>query len=225
MPARHNTDQTMMINCRFDKVMGKNDCLYLDGLYLGVHRRLIELNNQDGGTLSESNFKFPIRKMNNVEFEKGEESYNKQFGAIRSTIESKFAEIGNVFYRFHGSQNTRVDPQTYNLQLKFCCFLLNLSTMCQDMETDHFHHLFLEENFDFPSENAFDDRTVGDRTAYEEFKEMAIRQRQMTFVQLLLRQSNTKRNSEESIIFPPISREISEEGSVIERIDEIREDE
>ena len=101
--------------------MHKNDCLFLDCIYKGTHQKLIELKNYQRGELSEENFRFSIRNINNVEFSKGEEKYNKQFSGIRATIETKFADIGNIFLRFHSNNHFRVSD--FNAQIKLCSFL------------------------------------------------------------------------------------------------------
>ena len=192
-PALINTDQKMMVKYRFDKLMTKNDCIYLDGLYKGAHKELIEKNNNEGGELNDDNFRFPIRKLNNIAFSKGETKYNDQFGGIRSTIESKFAEIGNQFNRFHCDNRPNIKENTYNCQLKLCCFLLNLSIICESFEIQEFHREWLREGFDFLEKDEIileDDRTVN-----ENDKEKRINVVQNRLIDRIMMENNLGINS------------------------------
>ena len=152
LPARLNTDQKMFKKYRIDKIMSKYDCMMMDGLYKGTHTKLIEIDNEEGGELKECNFRFPLRKIRNVDFSLGEQKFNDQFGGLRSKIESAFAELGNTFHRFDSNNNLKCSPEVANLQLKFCSLLLNFRTIDIDIEFKLLFNSWLTPNIDFGEE-------------------------------------------------------------------------
>ena len=126
-PCSKGNDGTMFIESRIDNKMTNCDCLLLDGLYLQYIGDLVELNKKENGDIKYHNFCCPIRKQRNIEFSVEETKYNKKHGSFRSAIETKFAQISNIFKRFSHKKITRVsDGKIFGLQLKFCCLLLNI---------------------------------------------------------------------------------------------------
>jgi len=153
-PCKDYSDGKMLVDCRVDKIMNSKDCLQIDGGYTLSLQELLNKHKIDNGDLSEQNFCFPYRKQKGINLTPEQLLYNQEHGSMRSTIETLFATISNIFLHFHPSSLIRASNfKSYNVQLKFACLMLNFKHFCQlynIMESD-LHKMWFNENFDFPS--------------------------------------------------------------------------
>lgn len=103
------------------------DGLYINTLYETIAK--YSLRNLD---LDESNFTFPIKKINKKDLEEDENKLNNYIGGFRSRIETYFANLGRTFIRFDAKNKIRITKlETYNIQLRLCCALLNIKKISE----------------------------------------------------------------------------------------------
>ncbi|KAG2223231.1 hypothetical protein INT45_006112 [Circinella minor] len=109
------------------------------------------------GELNDYNFFYPIRKEPNENLNKQEKHFNDVFGSFRSSIENQFCELGKKFNRFSNNKSTlKTDDYKYvNLQMKVAFLLKNIKIFTETFNiiTQDHHKLWIENNFEFPSDN------------------------------------------------------------------------
>ncbi|KAI7846632.1 hypothetical protein BDC45DRAFT_415104, partial [Circinella umbellata] len=106
--------------------------------------------------IDESNFTFPINKKKKIKLQKDEEELNKYIGGFRSKIETYFAYIGKKFNRFDAKNKIRVTKlETYNIQLRFCCALLNIKKIVDITKLNMLpkYSKWMEKGFNYPNKN------------------------------------------------------------------------
>lgn len=155
LPCKDNNDDKMLINnVNFNKFFTLYDNMCFDGLYKNTLNETIEKYSLRNLELKINNFTFPIEKQKNIDLTDEEDNYNKYIGGFRSRIETYFANLGKLFKRFDAKNNVRVTKlETYNIQLKLSCVLLNIKkiTELSKLNISHKHSLWLNDGFDYPN--------------------------------------------------------------------------
>ena len=158
-PCKDYNDGTMFLDMKIDRKIDPLDCVACDGGYPLFIAKYLETSE----VLNDSNFCYPIRKARNVELTSQEKEYNKYFGSFRSRIEGTFGELGTTFERFNNKAPIRVtDINTFTLQLKLACLLLNIKTFCKTFAINPEPHnsLWLKELYEYPGNNRSQEFTV-----------------------------------------------------------------
>lgn len=155
LPCKNNNDDKMLINnIQFNNFFTLYDNICFDGLYKNTLNETIEKYSLRNLDLKINNFTFPIEKQKNIDLTDEETNFNNYIGGFRSRIESYFANLGKVFKRFDAKNNVRVTKlETYNIQLKLACVLLNIKkfTELSGLNPLHKHSLWLKDGFDYPN--------------------------------------------------------------------------
>jgi hypothetical protein len=116
-------------------VAPESDCILYDAAYEKRLRNFISLNEDLG--YSKKNLCSPIVKPAGIQLSPEERELQNHLSSFRSIIETeKFANLVNVF-AFFGSQNTKRTKRfrQFNLQLKVCIILLDISTYIKKYES------------------------------------------------------------------------------------------
>lgn len=151
----NNDDKMFINNVHLNKFFSINDCLCFDGLYENSLNEVIQKYTNAGLRVNIDNFCFPIRNYNKKVENSDEIQFNKELGGFRSRIESYFSNISRIFKRLDPQNKVRVTKiETYNLQLKFCCLLLNIKNFIniypyKNDFNNNYYSLWMEKNFDF----------------------------------------------------------------------------
>jgi hypothetical protein len=148
-PCATNNDGSMLVSMGLDsKNVSRFDVVCMDGGYSLFLDRLVQVNPH----LQKSNFVTPIRRSKGVNLSPDEASYNSVVGSFRSSIESRFGELGHLFQRFNGKSVIRVSDDTmFTVQLKLACVLSNIKkfvAMGQLQHTEH-HMFWMQSGFDY----------------------------------------------------------------------------
>jgi hypothetical protein len=152
LPCKNNNDDNMFLNVKINRFFNETDCICFDGLYENTVHEVIEKYENVGYNISINNFCFPIRKDKNVNLSNDEADYNEQLGSFRSKIEKYFAELSSIFKRFNPQNKIRItDKNTYNIQLKLACVLLNMKyfTNIFKVEDNNHYNKWRQCNFDY----------------------------------------------------------------------------
>jgi hypothetical protein len=146
LPCRSNPDGVMLTQIDVESVIHKCDCVALDGAYYPFIKRITE-----DTTLVDHNFSCPIRRSIGVDLSEEEKQYNDIFGGFRSKIEAIFGELGSTFKRFTNRRPKLVELDTFNLQLKLACLLLNNRRFITSgvIKVQSHHMSWLQPGFDF----------------------------------------------------------------------------
>lgn len=151
----NNDDKMFINNVHLNKFFSINDCLCFDGLYENSLNEVIQKYTNAGLRINIDNFCFPIRNYNKKVENSDEIQFNKELGGFRSRIESYFSNISRIFKRLDPQNKVRVTKiETYNLQLRFCCLLLNIKNFIniypyKNDFNNNYYSLWMEKNFDF----------------------------------------------------------------------------
>ncbi|KAI8091170.1 uncharacterized protein B0P05DRAFT_450095, partial [Gilbertella persicaria] len=146
----------MFLNMKLYKKIKEHDCVALDGGYTLFIKQFENLCKNRNIKLCDKNFFYPIRKENGIPLNVQEEHYNKVFGSFRSTVENQFKDLYNKFKRFSNNNSIlKTDDIKYiNLQLKVSFLLKNIQNFSDKFNiiVQEQHKLWVNENFDFPSD-------------------------------------------------------------------------
>ncbi|KAI7816178.1 hypothetical protein BC939DRAFT_388461, partial [Gamsiella multidivaricata] len=132
------------------KGINKLDCNALDGGYNLYINKLLDSSDE----LQYENFCYPIRKTRGIALTDEEKSYNDIFGSFRSKIEGHFGEMQSTFTKFsHTVVNATAEKDTFGLQYKLACLLLNIKRFAalKDIPTEQHHMFWVQDGFDYPS--------------------------------------------------------------------------
>jgi hypothetical protein len=147
-PCGLNNDGSMLTAMNLKQKVSHFDAVALDGGYYLYIDRVLEINPH----LHRENFVTPIRKSRGVNLSADETIYNQLFGGFRSSIESRFSELGHLFHRFNGKSVIRVpDEAVFTVQFKLACVLSNMKKFVVLSELNHnIHHTFwMQKDFDY----------------------------------------------------------------------------
>lgn len=157
LPCKDNNDDKMMVtNVNFNKFFSIYDNLCFDGLYINTLHETIAKYSLRNLDLDESNFTFPIKKTKRKDLEEDEIKLNSYIGGFRSRIETYFANLGKTFKRFDGKNKVRVTKlETYNIQLRLCCALLNIKKISEIAKLDiqDKYNKWLDKDFNYPDKH------------------------------------------------------------------------
>jgi len=152
-----SSDGGMFLNMKIYNKINKRDVIAIDGGYTLFIKQFENLCKNKNIELNDYNFFYPIRKEPNENLNKQEKHYNDVFGSFRSTIENQFCELGNKFKRFSNNNSTlKTDDYKYvNLQMKVAFLLKNIKIFTENFNiiTQDHHKLWIENNFEFPTDN------------------------------------------------------------------------
>lgn len=189
-----SSDGGMFLNMKLYNKICKQDVVALDGGYSLFIKQFEDLCNDKGYDLDDNNFFYPIRKEQNLALNKQEEHFNKVFGSFRSIIENQFCELYNKFKRFSNNNSTlKTDDIKYiTLQLKVSFLLKNIQKFSEKFNiiTQEHHKLWINENFEFPSEYKLIDIVLNDQI--KQMEKIKI----MTEVQKNIMEMNINSNQE-----------------------------
>jgi hypothetical protein len=155
----NNDDKMFINNVYLNKFFSIDDCLCFDGLYENSLKEVIQKYNNAGLRINIDNFCFPIRYYNKKVDKPDEIKYNNEISGFRSRIENYFADISKTFKRLDPQNKVRVTKiDTYNLQLKFCCLLLNIKRFVEiypykTIFENIYYSLWMEKGFDLFNSN------------------------------------------------------------------------
>jgi hypothetical protein len=147
-PCGINNDGSMLVSMNLNQRVTQFDGIILDGGYNLYIDRVLETNAH----LSRKNFILTIRKSRGVNLSNDEKIYNQMLGGFRSSIESRFAELGHLFHRFNGKSVIRVpDEAIFTVQFKLACVLSNIKKFVSMTQLNHNeHHTFwMQKDFDY----------------------------------------------------------------------------
>lgn len=157
LPCKDNNDDKMLINnVNFNKFFTIYDNICFDGLYINTLHETIAKYSVRNLEIHESNFTFPIKKEKKKKLNEDEDKFNKCIAGFRSRIETYFANLGKIFKRFDSKSNVRVTKlETYNIQLRLCCALLNLKKISEytNLDIQNKYSQWLHNGFDYPDKN------------------------------------------------------------------------
>lgn len=157
LPCKNNNDDKMLINnVNFNKFFTLYDNMAFDGLYINTLEETIQKYSVRNLDLKMSNFTFPINKKKKIDLKIEEKNYNEYIGGFRSRIETYFANLGKKFKRFNAKNNVRITKlETYNVQLKLSCALLNIKTFTEKCQLNTLpkYYLWMNDGFDYPDTN------------------------------------------------------------------------
>jgi hypothetical protein len=157
LPCKDNNDDKMMVNnINFNKFFTIYDNLCFDGLYINTLHETIAKFSQRNLELEETNFTFPINKQKKIKLKDDEDKLNRYVAGFRSKIESYFANLGKKFNRFDAKNKIRVTKlETYNIQLRLCCVLLNIKKIVDITNLDMLpkYSKWMEKEFNYPDIN------------------------------------------------------------------------
>jgi hypothetical protein len=118
----------------------------------GGYNLFIDRITQANPHLVRENFVTPVRKSMGADLDSNEVLYNQLLGGFRSSIESRFGELGHLFHRFNGTSVIRVsDDAIFTVQLKLACVLSNMKKFVALGHLDHSpHHAYwMQTSFDY----------------------------------------------------------------------------
>ena len=129
----------------------------------------------------------PVRRSRGADLGGDETAYNQLLGGFRSSIESRFGELGHLFHRFNGKSVIRVsDDAVFTVQLKLACVLSNMKKFAAMGHLEHsvYHTYWMQTGFDYytgrPSTSSVYDvvdvLSIADRRGQKESMEMIQRQ-------------------------------------------------
>lgn len=139
--CRDNTDGEMFLKMNLQNNIEEVDCMGFDGGYYYSIDKFIE-QNKTNKKFKRENFIYPYRKIKKEKLSDNKLDFNEKFGSFRSTIETQFAEVGNVFKKFSNSNATTktANIKYYNLQFKLCILLRNISHYSKKFEIEVLEH-------------------------------------------------------------------------------------
>lgn len=147
-PCATNNDGSMLVAMDLSNKISRFDVVCVDGGYTLFRDRILRMNPH----LQIESFVTPIRKSKGVNLSAEEIAYNQLLGGFRSSIESRFGELGHLFHRFNGKSVIRVsDDGVFTVQFKLACVLSNMKkfiAMGRLQHTDH-HTFWMHKDFDF----------------------------------------------------------------------------
>lgn len=152
-PCGSNNDGSMLGSMNLNKKVSHFDAVVLDGGYSLYIDRVLEVNHH----LRRENFVTPVRKSRGINLSTDETAYNQLLGSFRSSIESRFGELGHLFHRFNGKSVIRVsDDAVFTVQFKLACVLSNMKKFVAMGQLQHVeHHTFwMQRDFDYFSGSA-----------------------------------------------------------------------
>jgi hypothetical protein len=97
-----------------------------------------------------------LNKQKNIKLKDDEDKLNRYVAGFRSKIESYFANLGKKFNRFDAKNKIRVTKlETYNIQLRLCCVLLNIKKIVDITNLDMLpkYSKWMEKEFNYPDIN------------------------------------------------------------------------
>lgn len=204
LPCKNNNDDKMFLNINVDNFYNETDCICFDGLYENTVQEYIEKYKNIGYNISLHNFCYPIRKDKNIKLTDDETNFNEILSGFRSTIETYFADLGNIFKKFNGQHKVRVtDKKIYNIQLKLAIVLLNIKhfTNLFGIESNnHYGKWKLEDyNYVIYNKNNMDNYdNLSKKTEYKIDKINTIKEIQSSFLNNLV--INEKNNDDNTIL-------------------------
>ncbi|KAI7858239.1 hypothetical protein BDC45DRAFT_411826, partial [Circinella umbellata] len=148
-------------------ITNKRDVIAVDGNYTLFINQFKQLCKNKNIQLNDYNFFYPIRKQPNENLNKQEKHFYDVFGSFRSSIENQFCELGKKFNRFSNNNPTlKIDDYKYvNLQMKIAFLLKNIKIFTETFNiiTQDHHKLWIENNFEFPSDNKLIDIVLNNK--------------------------------------------------------------
>lgn len=210
----NSSDGGMFLNMKLYNKIDKRDVIAIDGGYTLFVKQFEELCNEKGIELGDNNFFYPIRKDSNSELNMQENHFNNVFGSFRSMIENQFCELHNKFTRFSNNNSTlKADDIKYiTLQLKVSFLLKNIQKFSEKFNiiTQDHHKLWMNNGFEFPSEDKIIDIVLNDQIKQmEKIKIMSDLQNDLEFLNIgninmeIDKSDSDKNNNDESDIdFP-----------------------
>jgi hypothetical protein len=178
-PCATNNDGSMLVSIDLSNKISRFDVVCVDGGYTLFINRILHMNTH----LQIESFVTPVRRSRGVNLSAEEIAYNQLLGGFRSSIESRFGELGHLFHRFNGNSVIRVsDDAVFSVQFKLACVLSNMKrfvAMGQLQHTDH-HTFWMHKDFDYYGGAAstssvydvVDILSISDRRAHKEKIEM-----------------------------------------------------
>ena len=182
-PCATNNDGSMLVSMDLSDKISRFDVVCVDGGYTLFINRILHMNPH----LQIESFVTPVRRSKGVNLSAEEIAYNQLLGGFRSSIESRFGELGHLFHRFDGKSVIRVsDDAVFTVQLKLACVLSNMKkfiAMGQLQPSDH-HTFWMHKDFDYYGGTAsassvydvVDILSISDRRAHKERIEMVQQQ-------------------------------------------------
>ncbi|KAI8368328.1 uncharacterized protein BYT42DRAFT_477869, partial [Radiomyces spectabilis] len=132
------------------------DYIAFDGGYYYSIDKFIEYNKTNK-KFKRENFIYPYRKINKEQLSEYKKLFNEKFASFRSTIETQYAEVGNIFKKFSNSNaaTKTSNIKYYNLQFKICVLLRNIRHYVNkfDIETLEHHTRWFSDDFDLKYNN------------------------------------------------------------------------
>jgi hypothetical protein len=152
-----SSDGGMFLNMKIYNKTNKRDVTAIDGGYTLFINQFEKFCKNKNIELNDYNFFYTIRKEPNENLNKQEKHYNDVFGSFRSSIENQFCELGKTFKRFSNNNSTLKtdDYKHVNLQMKVAFLLKNIKIFTETFNiiTQEHHKLWVENNFEFPTDN------------------------------------------------------------------------
>lgn len=201
LPCKNNNDDKMFLGINADDYYNETDCICFDGLYENTVKEYIEKFKNIGYNISLHNFCYPIKKDKNVKLTNDEETFNETLGGLRSTIETYFAELGNIFIKFNGKHKVRVtDKKIYNIQLKLAIVLLNIKyfTCLFNIESNYHYGKWKNDSFNYIIDKINLDCSIDVtlKTEYKIDKIQDMKQIQNNFLNLIINNNISDKEEE-----------------------------
>lgn len=182
-PCSTNNDGSMLASMDLVDKVSRFDVVAMDGGYNLFIDRIIQANPH----LARENFVTPVRKSMGVDLDSNEILYNQLLGGFRSSIESRFGELGHLFHRFNGTSVIRVsDDAVFTVQLKLACVLSNMKKFVAlgNLEHSVYHTYWMQTGFDYytgsPSTSSVydvaDTLSIADRRGHKQSMEVLQRE-------------------------------------------------
>ena len=147
-PCATNNDGSMLVSMDLSNKISRFDAVCVDGGYTLFINRILHMNPH----LQIESFVNPVRRSRGVNLSAEEIAYNQMLGGFRSSIESRFGELGHLFHRFNGKSVIRVSESTvFTVQFKLACVLSNMKKFIALVQLNHReHHTFwMHKDFDY----------------------------------------------------------------------------
>jgi hypothetical protein len=178
-PCATNNDGSMLVSMDLSDKISRFDVVCMDGGYTLFVDRILQMNPH----LQIESFVTPVRRSRGVNLSAEERAYNQQLGGFRSSIESRFGELGHLFHRFNGKSVIRVsDDAVFTVQFKLACVLSNMKKFIAMGPLQHADHntYWMHRDFDYYGGavstssiyDVVDILSIADRRAHKEKIEM-----------------------------------------------------
>jgi len=223
-PCATNNDGSMLVSMDLSDKISRFDVVCVDGGYTLFINRILHMNPH----LQIESFVTPVRRSRGVNLSAEEIAYNQMLGGFRSSIESRFGELGHLFHRFNGKSVIRVSESTvFTVQFKLACVLSNMKKFIALVQLNHReHHTFwMHKDFDYHNGAASscsvydvaDILSISDRRAHKEKIEMIKQELFNLTIEEAFTQTSANVNDMEEII-----QDVEEDSYEVERIIEHR---